>query len=69
MAAPGMAQVPLLFVVDGVRLHRDQVPTLTNDQIAEIRVVKGHAALKRYGPDGSYGVVEITTKAATAPRS
>ena len=69
MAAPGMAQVPLLFVVDGVRLHRDQVPSLTNDQIAEIRVVKGYAALKRYGPDGSYGVVEITTKVAAAPRS
>lgn len=69
MAAPGMAQVPLLFVVDGVRLQRDQVPSLTNDQIAEIRVVKGYAALKRYGPDGSYGVVEITTKVAAAPRS
>jgi hypothetical protein len=66
---PGVAQVPLLFVVDGVRLQRDQVPSLTNDQIAAIHVVKGHAALKRYGPDGSYGVVEITTKAAAAPRS
>jgi hypothetical protein len=67
--AAGMTQVPLLFVVDGVRLQRDQVPSLTKDQIAAIHVVKGHAALKRYGPDGSYGVVEITTKAATAPRS
>ena len=67
--APGVAQVPLLFVVDGVRLQRDQVPSLTNDQIAAIRVIKGHAALKRYGPDGSYGVVEITTKAAATPRS
>jgi hypothetical protein len=67
--APATAQVPLLFVVDGVRLQRDQVPSLTNDQIAAIRVVKGHAALKRYGPDGSYGVVEITTKAALARRS
>ena len=62
--APAMTQVPLLFVVDGVRLQRDKVPSLTNDEISEIRVIKGRAALKEYGPDGSYGVVVITTKAA-----
>jgi hypothetical protein len=67
--APGMTQVPLLFVVDGVRLQRDQLPSLTSDQIAAVRVIKGHAALKEYGPDASYGVVVITTKAAAAPRS
>ena len=67
--APGMTQVPLLFVVDGVRLQRDQVPSLTGDQISAVRLIKGHAALKDYGPDASYGVVVITTKAATAPRS
>ena len=66
VAAP---QVPLLFVVDGVRLQRDQVPTLTADQVAAVQVIKGHAALKQYGPDASYGVVVITTKAAAAPRS
>ena len=65
----GTSQVPFLFVVDGVRLKRDQVPALTNDQISEIRVLKGSAALKLYGQDGSYGVVEITTKAAAARRS
>jgi outer membrane receptor for ferrienterochelin and colicin len=52
-----------------VRLQRDQVPSLTGDQIAKVQVIKGHAALKRYGPDASYGVVVITTKAAAAPRS
>lgn len=67
--ALGMTQVPLLFVVDGVRLQRDQVPSLTPEQISEILVIKGHAALKQYGPDASYGVVVITTKAAGAPRS
>jgi len=66
--APAMTQVPLLFVVDGVRLQRDQVPSLTGDQISKVRVIKGHAALKQYGPDASYGVVVITTKAA-APGS
>jgi hypothetical protein len=67
-ATSGLPQVPLLFVVDGVRLQRDQVPTLTDDQIAAVRVIKGHVALKQYGPDASYGVVLITTKGAT-PRS
>jgi len=69
-AAPAaVSQVPLLFVVDGVRLQRDQVPSLTNDQIASVKVVKGHAALRDYGPDASYGVVLITTKSAANPRS
>jgi hypothetical protein len=63
-AGPAMAQVPLLYVVDGVRLQRDQVPSLTNDQISAVRVIKGRTALKEYGPDASYGVVVITTKAA-----
>jgi outer membrane receptor protein involved in Fe transport len=67
--APGVTQVPLLFVVDGVRLQRDQVPSLTSDQISKVQVIKGHAALRQYGPDASYGVVVITTKAAAAPRS
>ncbi len=62
-------QVPLLYVVDGVRLQRDQVPSLPENQIATVRVIKGHEALKRYGPDASYGVVVITTRAAASPRS
>jgi TonB-dependent SusC/RagA subfamily outer membrane receptor len=62
-----MSQVPLLFVVDGVRLQRDRVPVLTREQIASVEVLKGTAALRRFGPDASYGVVLITTKGA--PRS
>jgi hypothetical protein len=62
-------QVPLLFVVDGVKYHRDQVPELSADQVASVRVVKGRAALKQYGPDASYGVVVVTTRRAAAPRS
>jgi hypothetical protein len=63
------SQVPLLYIVDGVRLQRDQVPTLTSDEVAQVQVLKGRAALKQYGPDASYGVVIITTKAAAARRS
>jgi hypothetical protein len=68
-SAPSSLQVPLLYVVDGVRLQRDQVPSLTNDQIAAVQVLKGRAALRQYGPDASYGVVVITTKSALTPRS
>jgi len=67
IVSPAMMQVPLLYVVDGVRLQHDQVPTLTSEQVSEVRVIKGSAALKQYGPDASYGVVLITTK--NAPRS
>ena len=63
------AQVPLLFIVDGVRYPRDHVPALTADQVFAVRVIKGRAALKAYGPDASYGVVVITTKQAAGPRS
>ena len=62
-------QVPLLFVVDGVKYQRDQVPSLSEDQILAVRVMKGRAALRQYGPDASYGVVVITTKLAATPRS
>ena len=64
-----MSQVPFIYVVDGIRLERDQVPLLSSEQISSVQVVKGTAALKRYGPDASYGVVVITTKAALVPRS
>ena len=62
-------EVPLLYVVDGVRLQRDQVPSLTADQVLSVSVMKGHLALQKYGPDASYGVVVITTKAANLPQT
>jgi hypothetical protein len=61
--------IPLLFVVDGVKYQRDQVPQLSADDVSTVRVVKGRAALKAYGPDASYGVVVITTRHAAAPRT
>jgi TonB-dependent SusC/RagA subfamily outer membrane receptor len=62
-------QVPLLFVVDGVRYAQNQVPTIDPALIASVTVLKGHAALKAYGPDASYGVVVVTTKQAATPQS
>jgi hypothetical protein len=71
-AAPAHAsagQLPLLFIVDGVRYAGDQVPLLSADLVASVQIVKGHRALERYGPDASYGVVVITTKLASVRRS
>jgi hypothetical protein len=60
------ALLPLLYVVDGVRLPRDVVPALTASQVASVEVIKGRTALKRFGADASYGVVLITTKQAAS---
>jgi hypothetical protein len=67
--APAAGQVPLLFVVDGIRYAKNQVPSLTPEQVFAVQVIKGHRALEQYGPDASYGVVIITTKQASTPRS
>jgi hypothetical protein len=66
VAAPASAsQLPLLFIVDGVRFTGDQVPLLSANLVATVQVIKGHLALKQYGPEASYGVVIITTKLAS----
>ena len=62
-------QVPLLFIVDGVRYERGQEPLLSSEQIFAVRVIKGSAAIKRYGQDASYGVVLIITRQAAGPRA
>ena|SRR3982751_4132544 len=64
-----LAEVPLLYVVDGVRYQRDQIPSLTADQVLSVSVMKGHLALQKYGPDAAYGVVVVTTKALRSPQT
>jgi len=64
--APAPALVPLLYVVDGVRMQRDQIPALNASQVASVEVIKGRTALARFGADASYGVVLITTRQAVA---
>ena len=67
--AATVSQLPLLFIVDGARYSGDQVPLLSADLVASVKVIKGHRALAQYGPDASYGVVVITTKLAAPRRS
>jgi hypothetical protein len=64
IVAPAASELPLLFIVDGVRYAGDQVPLLSADQVATVQVIKGSRALQQYGPDAAYGVVVITTKLA-----
>jgi hypothetical protein len=63
------SQIPLLYVVDGVRYERGKIPVLSRNQIFTVHVIKGHAALEQYGPDASYGVVVITTRQAVGPQA
>ena len=60
------ALLPLLYVVDGVPMPRDVVPTLSPSQVASVEVIKGRTALERFGADASYGVVLIKTKQAAS---
>jgi hypothetical protein len=69
-AAPSTAlQLPMLFVIDGVRYQSGKQPLISSDQIFAVRVIKGTAAIKLYGQDAAYGVVLIITKQAAGPRA
>lgn len=66
--SPSAALLPLLYVVDGVRLPRDQVPILATSQVEKVELLKGRVALQRYGADAAYGVILITTRQVAAAR-
>lgn len=51
-----------LYVLDGVIISA--IDTLLPSAIAEIHVLKGEIALKKYGDKGKFGVVEIISKKA-----
>jgi hypothetical protein len=68
-APASVSQLPLLFIVDGVRYSGDQVPLLSAELIASVQLMQGRRALEQYGRDASYGVVVITTKLGSTRRS
>ncbi len=64
---PAISRQPLgiaasLYVVDGMRVSRDNVMKLPAERIEKVEVLKGDAARAKYGDDGKYGVILITTK-------
>jgi len=58
----------VLIVIDGVISDKD-VSDISSDEIQSINVLKDESAVKAYGPEGKNGVIEITTKKATGPKS
>ena len=54
----------VLIIVDGVDFGRDKksLNSISPNSIQSISVLKGEAAIKKYGEKGKDGVIEITTK-------
>lgn len=50
-----------LLLIDGKRASWDG-SDLVPSEIESVEVLKGQTALRMYGPDALYGVVQITTK-------
>jgi TonB-dependent SusC/RagA subfamily outer membrane receptor len=55
---------PALVVVDGRRLSHQALSALNPNDIVEVTILKGPAAVPAYGPDAAHGVVVVTTRAA-----
>ena len=51
-----------LFIINGKIVDGKDIKTLDSDDIKTVNVLKGDAALKKYGDKAKNGVVEITTK-------
>ena len=50
------------FIVDGKKVSNKEFEKLKPDNIESISVLKGEAAIKKYGEKAKNGVIEITTK-------
>ncbi|WP_111706677.1 M56 family metallopeptidase [Lutibacter citreus] len=51
-----------LFILDGKEITEEEQKNIKPDEIKRIDVLKGEAAIKKYGVKGENGVVEITSK-------
>jgi hypothetical protein len=71
LISPGASGAdPAILFIDGVRVDPARMRTLRPEQIEKIEVIKGEAAVARFGdPDAAKGVIRITTKPAAAPGS
>jgi len=52
----------ILYIVDGKEVESGYMKDLNPDAIKMVNVLKGEAAVKKYGEKAKNGVVEITTK-------
>ena len=51
-----------LFIVDGKEMSREEFKKYSPSKIEKIEVLKGEAAMKKYGDRAKDGVIEVTTK-------
>ncbi len=51
-----------LYFVNGKEATRQQVNALSKEEIKDVKVFKGEAAVEKYGEKARNGVIEITTK-------
>ena len=51
-----------LYVIDGKEVKKNEMKDLDPNDIESINVLKGEAAIKKYGKKAKNGVIEITTK-------
>lgn len=51
-----------LYIVDGAPIREEELSSISNDDIANVEILKDAAMTARYGSRGSNGVVIITTK-------
>ncbi len=52
----------LKFIVDGKFITQEEMSAIPPASIQSVNVLKGEAAIKRFGESASNGVVEITLK-------
>lgn len=53
-----------LCIIDGKKVSREEVDRLSSDQIKRVTVLKGKAAVEKYGDEAQGGVLLISTKEA-----
>ncbi len=58
---------PTILFIDGIRADPARLRSIRPDDIERIEVIKGEAAVERFGdPDAARGVIRITTRAGAA---
>lgn len=61
-------QKPPLFVVDGT-IYSGDIGNINPQDVENISVLKDAASTSPYGAQGAFGVISITTKKGTTPKS
>ncbi|MBD0824003.1 M56 family metallopeptidase [Aestuariibaculum marinum] len=58
---------PPLYYLDGKEISSENKKEISPESIERVNVLKGKAAIEKYGEKGKNGVIEITSKKKTSP--